>query len=135
MEIKKNKNKAFYKELHWGINLENDRTPNYSTNTDSLVGLRILINDVWGYDIEIEKYKIEDSEISGTLIIKFFDNFGLDDDDISKFGNKLNGDGFKAWYFIQHYNGFTKVEKFGKTCYQPFITQATVKDEFSFKYE
>jgi len=27
------------------------------------VGLRILINDVWGYDIEIEKYKIEDSEI------------------------------------------------------------------------
>ena len=57
--------------------------------------------------------------------IKFFDNFGLDDDDISKFGNKLNGDGFKAWYFIQHYNGFTKVEGFGKTCYQPFITQAT----------
>ena len=135
LEIKKNKNNAFYKELHWGTNLENDRTPNYSTNTDSLMGLRILINDVWGYDIEIEKYKIEDSEISGTLIIKFFDNFGLDDDDISKFGNKLNGDGFKAWYFIQHYNGFTKVEGFGKTCYQPFITQATVKEEFCFKYE
>lgn len=116
-------------------NDEEVEIPNYSTNTDSLVGLRILINDVWGYDIEIEKYKIEDSEISGILIIKFFDNFGLDDDDISKFGNKLNGDGFKAWYFIQHYNGFTKVERFGKICYQPFITQATVKEEFCFKYE
>lgn len=61
--------------------------------------------------------------------------FGLDDDDISKFESKLNGDGFKALYFIQHYNGFTKVERFGKICYQPFITQATVKEEFCFKYE
>lgn len=135
LEIKKNKNNAFYKELHWGTNLENDRTPNYSTNTDSLMGLRILINDVWGYDIEIENYKIEDSEISGRLIITFFDNFGLDDDDISKFGNKLNGDGFKAWYFIQHYNNFTTIERFGKKCYRPFITQATIKEEFRFKYE
>lgn len=62
-------------------------------------------------------------------------NFGLDDDGISKFGSKLNGDGFKAWYFIKHYNSFTKVVRFGKIYYQPFITQATVKEEFCFKYE
>lgn len=86
---------------------EEVETPNAKVQDGKI---RILINDVLGFDIEIEKYKIEDSEISGTLIIKFFDNFGLDDDDISKFGNKLNGDGFNAWYFIQHYNGFRPVE-------------------------
>ena len=35
-------------------NDEEVETPNYSTNTDSLVGLRILINDVWVYDIPVE---------------------------------------------------------------------------------
>lgn len=135
IELNKNKQNSFYQALHWGTNFENDRTPNFSTNSDSIMGLRILINDVWGYDIEIEKYKIDESKISGKLKIKFFDNFGLDDDDISKFGNKLNGDGFKAWYFLQHYNGYSQIQSLGKICYEPFITQITVYEDFSFTYE
>ena len=46
------------------------------------MGLRVLINDIWGYDIEIEKYQITGNTISGKLKIIFFDHFGLDDNDI-----------------------------------------------------
>ena len=121
--------------MHWCLDLQNDWTPNFSTKQDSLMGLRVLINDIWGYDIEIEKYQITGNTISGKLKIIFFDHFGLDDNDIKKFGNSLNGDGFKAWYFLQHYKGYTQIDSDGREYYAPFITQITVYEEFEFLYE
>lgn len=136
IEFEKNKNNnTFYKAMHWGPALQNDWTPNFSTKQDSLMGLRVLINDIWGYDIEIEKYQITGNTISGKLKIIFFDHFGLDDNDIKKFGNSLNGDGFKAWYFLQHYKGYTQIDSDGREYYAPFITQITVYEEFEFLYE
>lgn len=142
IKLAENENNNFYKELHWGANNEHDNTPLF--NKDNLNGLRILVNDVWGYDVSIEKYSISNNKICGTLKFIFFDNFGLDDEDIEKFGNQFPiAEGFKAWYFLQHYNNYlSKVlpyisssHKYEEHVYQPFITQATVYEDFEYEIE
>ena len=131
------KNNELYKTLHWGTANENDWTPSFSTKKDRKQGLKIAVNDVWGYTINIKNYRLANNrQFSCELYFSMFDHFGLDEDDLKtdlkeqtvrKIGEqtiKRSLAGFRAWFFLQHFVGFE-----GK--YKPFITRMNFSIPFS----
>ena len=87
---------------------------NYYTN-----GLKICLNDIWGFDIEMVSFAIERNYYSFTLKITLFDHFGLDDVDMygsdwySMFLPLLPF--FGSWFVLQRYINCKKK-------YRPFVT-------------
>ena len=90
----------------------NARYPAFNLLGDNIQGLRIAINDTWGNSVQIKDYTLNKNGFSGVLRFRIYDHFGLDSEDIKKFGNLQ---GFRAWYVLQKYSGFD-----GK--YKPFPT-------------
>ena len=86
--------------------------PAFSSGDDMLNGLKICINDTWGYYVNIKNYSSDGDSYQGTLHFTIYDHFGLDDNDVEKFGWTQ---GFSAWYTLQHYTGCAGA-------YVPFIT-------------
>lgn len=109
-------------------------------NYDVLKGLMIAINDTWGFRVTATEYDF-DSDAKSYQVrmqVKIFDGFGLDVEDINKFGHLDNhknkallgaplhlptaiaarelmivaGKGFRAWFILQHFKG-----------YRPFVTE------------
>jgi hypothetical protein len=62
--------------------------PQYSRMIDMFCGLKIAINDTWGHRVKIIDYKYDSNskKFNVKLKIKIIDHFGLDYDDIKKFG-------------------------------------------------
>ena len=98
--------------LHWGLDLQNDWTPAFSTDKDRDEGLTISVNDVWGYTIHIKDYVLlSGGKFSCVLSFSMFDHFGLNAEDFRKgvvFKDFLAQTakrmlaGFRAWYILQH---------------------------------
>lgn len=120
--------------MHWGLDLQNDWTPAFSTDKDRDEGLTISVNDVWGYTIYVKNYVLlSGGQFSCTLSFSMFDHFGLNAEDFRKgvvFKDFLAQTakrmlaGFRAWFFLQHYTGF-------KGKYKPFITRMNFEEEFT----
>lgn len=94
-------------KFHW-------KESNYLTN-----GMTLCLDNIYGFNIVLKDYHIENGNYSGTLHFKFYDNFGLDLGDVSDQGYSLGAlygriPGFRAWFTLQHY------EKFDNG-YEPFI--------------
>jgi hypothetical protein len=112
-------------------------------NYDILKGLMIAINDTWGFRVTATDYDLasDPNSYQAKMQVKIFDGFGLDIEDIDKFGHldkhknktllfpllfpratratiatrdliKIAGEGFRAWFILQHFKG-----------YRPFITE------------
>ena len=112
-------------------------------NLDILKGLMIAVNDTWGFRVTATDYDLASDADSYQveMQVKIFDGFGLDVEDIEKFGhldahkNKtlllpllfpkvtqatiaarelmmIAAEGFRAWFILQHFKGF-----------RPFITE------------
>ena len=118
-------------ENNWDINRIkkniNMKKPRYQDSDDLKKGLRLAINDTWGHQVTITNYRLDPFECD--LEIKIFDHFGLDIDDIKKFGlpelvsndvksfikraalrasnfADIAAEGFRAWFILQHYYGY-----------------------------
>lgn len=94
-------------------------------------GLTLCVDDTWGNYIELKNYTCNGSTFSGTLRFTVYDDFGLDDNDVS--GNSYSAlknliidfdSGFGSWYVLQHYTGCQ-----GK--YKPFINYMESEIDFS----
>lgn len=132
IDAKKGSN-TLKRELHWGTDLSKDWTPAFSSSEDQNEGLKIAVNDVWGYTISVKDFVLNpNGKYSCTLFFSMFDHFGLNEEDFHK--GKLGVDywaqtgkkilaGFRAWFFLQHYTGFE-----GK--YKPFITRMNFEEKF-----
>ena len=112
-------------------------------NYDILKGLMIAVNDTWGFRVTATDYNLssDSNSYQVKIHVKIFDGFGLDVEDIDKFGHldmhknkslliplifpkvtqasiaagelmKIAGEGFRAWFILQHFKG-----------YRPFITE------------
>jgi Protein of unknown function (DUF3289) len=69
-------------------------------------GLVIAIHQVWAAKIEFKEVKLDYKNYTGTgtLVYTLYDHFGLDWEDVLKFQDyPIAGNGFKAWYILQHY--------------------------------
>jgi len=89
--------------------------PKFNNNSDTLSGIQIAINDVWAYQIYLNKYYLENGKPHGELEFHFYDHFGLDYPDIEKFDYDI----FIAWFILQHFRG-----------YKPFITSIKFTSKF-----
>lgn len=77
-----------------------------------LGGMTLSINDLWGSSVNIHSINVDGNSYNGVLHFRLYDHFGLDIHDVEKI--YVNLAGFRAWYVLQHYDGFN-----GK--YKPFI--------------
>lgn len=120
--------------MHWGLDLQNDWIPAFSTDKDRDEGLTISVNDVWGYTIHVKDYVLlSGGKFSCVLSFSIFDHFGLNVEDLRKgviFKDFLAQTakrmlaGFRSWFFLQHYTDF-------KGKYKPFITRMNFEEEFT----
>lgn len=108
--------------------MDNVSEPAYNTKSDYTNGLKIAINGIWGYDIDITEYKFDGKNYSGTIKYTIFDHFGLDEGDItdSSVTSELLGytAQFGSWFVLQRY----------KNCqskYKPFVTYIVFEETFS----
>lgn len=104
--------RSFYTSSAFKQDMYDIPRPNFGSSSDMFNGLKICINDTWGYYINIKNYSSDGKTYSGTLHFTIYDHFGLDDSDVEKFGWTQ---GFSAWYTLQHYTGC-------EGAYIPFIT-------------
>ncbi len=93
---------------------------------DIINGLVIAIHQVWAAKIELKNVVINNTTKAGkgTLVFTMYDHFGLDAPDIEKFGGyPYLGDGFKAWYILQHYRNA-----------KPFVTEIKISYPIQIKF-
>lgn len=83
------------------------------------------INDKQGNDVQVLNYSIKEGNFQGTLRFHIYDDFGLDESDVSEGKGELYVKlaGFRAWYTLQHFEGFN-----GK--YKPFKTEVVIDVPF-----
>jgi len=68
--------------------VDNIEKPKYSGIIDQITGLKIAINDTWGHRVTLTVYEYDANshQYRGKLHIRIFDHFGLDVEDIKKYG-------------------------------------------------
>ena len=72
---------------------------------EALKGHMICFHDTQGFNVDAKEIKIKNGVFSCKLVFDFYDHFGLDSEDIKKFGySPLVDRGFQAWYILQHLN-------------------------------
>jgi len=101
--------------------------PSFDSILDTVWGLKMLINDTWAFRVELKNMTVNKSErhYSGRFSFTVYDHFGLDDDDVKKFGHLSY---FSSWYILQRYNGGFKYK------YKPFVTRCTKEFDISGNY-
>lgn len=88
-----------------------DRTK-FNTLKDKLNGMTLAVDDTSAYEVYVDDYKLTaPNTFSCNLRIIVYDNYGLDAEDVAKYGTMA---GFRAWYVLQHVRG-----------YKPFLTKMT----------
>lgn len=93
------------------LNNDNVSLPYYGLQ---YLNLMITIHSWQAHSVEIKSINVNGNSYAGVLTFKFWDVFGLDENDINTYGNLY---GFKSWYILQHYNS----SGFGGS-HKPFIT-------------
>jgi uncharacterized protein (TIGR03034 family) len=86
--------------------------PVYNTASDIINGLTICVDGLWGNKIEVTSFNLSENTYTYTLHYTLYDHFGLDQNDVEKYGLLA---GFRSWYVLQHYNEYNGV-------YRPFLT-------------
>jgi len=102
--------------------------PAYNTSADLLNGLKLCINGIWGYSVDVTSFMLSGNQFTCNLTFHIFDHFGLDDGDISQSSWYSDFLGYTAqfgsWFVLQRYvntNGL----------YRPFITRMDFSETFS----
>ena len=115
----------------------NIKRPMFSSFSDKLHGLTFALNDTWGFKVTLLNYRYDATTKKYWAKLKFdvFDHFGLDKDDVVKFGSmekvqdragklapdsicQQAADGFCSWFILQYKRG-----------YKPFVTMMSKEIE------
>lgn len=92
--------------------LKGTNQPVYNTTADKVNGLTICVDGLWGNKIEVTSFNLSGNTYTYTLHYTLYDHFGLDQNDVEKYGPLA---GFRSWYVLQHYNEYNGA-------YRPFLT-------------
>lgn len=95
-----------------GMNAKKIKQPAFGGKLDNVNGFGITIHGFEGNSIELSSVKKNGSKYSGTLHFKLWDNFGLDEEDVT---DQIEWAGLRSWYVLQHYTKF-------KGKHKPFLT-------------
>lgn len=109
-------------------NMDNVSEPAYNTSSDYTNGLKIALNGIWGYDMEVVEYEFDGVNYSGTIRYTIFDHFGLDEGDITDSSITSEFLGYTAqfgsWFVLQRYVNCN-------SRYKPFVTYIVFEQTFS----
>ena len=113
------------------------KRPKFPFSSDILHGLTFALNDTWGFKVTLLNYRYDATTKKYWAKLKFdvFDHFGLDKDDVVKFGSmekvqdragklapdsicQQAADGFCSWFILQYKRG-----------YKPFVTMMSKEIE------
>ncbi|GHU83038.1 hypothetical protein AGMMS50284_5890 [Clostridia bacterium] len=98
--------------------------PSFTEEDDKYNGLGICVNDLMGNEITVKSYERTGNSSKTIILIKFWDHFGLDSEDIEKhaYGEWMgpirvydSAPAFRSWYILQHYTDFNGSHKPFKT--------------------
>ena len=101
--------------------------PAYNTTADYVNGLKICLNGIWGYYLEITEFNVTENTFDGKLKYVIYDHFGLDTNDLSgasaysSFLSYTNQ--FGSWFILQRYENCAE-------SYKPFITYIEFEESF-----
>lgn len=95
--------------------------PVFNTASDKINGLTMCVNGLWGNEIIVETYSFDGTSYSCKLRFTLYDHFGLDTEDINKYGELV---GFRDWYILQHFKNYSGA-------YKPFVTKMSFTKTFS----
>lgn len=95
--------------------------PVFNTPADKINGLTICVDGLWGNRIEVSSFVVSGNSFTCSLHYTLYDHFGLDQEDIKKYG-VLSG--FQSWYILQHYDQY-------KGQFLPFLTLMEFSTTFS----
>lgn len=108
--------------------MDNVSEPAYNTSSDYSNGLKIALNGIWGYDIDIIEFEFDGVNYSGIIRYTLFDHFGLDEGDITNSSITSEFLGYTAqfgsWFVLQRYVNC-------EYQYKPFVTYITFEETFS----
>ncbi len=114
--------------ISFSNNMDNVSEPAYNTSSDYTNGLKIALNGIWGYDIDITRYEFDGENYSGTIKYTIFDHFGLDEGDITDSSITSEFLGYTAqfgsWFVLQRYTNCNSQ-------YKPFVTYIVFEETFS----
>ncbi len=103
-------------------NIENidlgEMRPKFNGEYNKFHGLQILINDTEYTEIELDGFRVSsDGKRTAIITLIIHDHFGLDKNDALSYQDEpIVGDGFAAWWILQH-----------KMAYKPFETIIKVR--------
>ena len=124
------------------LDIKEDELPRpfFPFKSDLGSGLTFALNDTWGFKVTLLNYRYDAVTKKYWAKLKFdvFDHFGLDKDDVEKFGSMENvqeragklapvaldstcqqaADGFCSWFILQYKRG-----------YKPFVTMMSKEIE------
>lgn len=95
--------------------------PVFNTPADKINGLTICVDGLWGNKIEVSSFVVSGNSFTCSLHYTLYDHFGLDQEDIKKYGVFS---GFQSWYILQHYDQY-------KGLFLPFLTLMEFSTTFS----
>jgi len=108
--------------------MDNVSEPAYNDSSDYTNGLKIALNGIWGYDIDVIEFEFDGVNYSGTIRYTLFDHFGLDEGDITNSSITSGFLGYTAqfgsWFVLQRYENC-------ESQYKPFVTYITFEETFS----
>ncbi len=108
-------------------NIDNVSEPAYNTSSDYSNGLKIALNGIWGYDMDVVEYEFDGVNYSGTIRYTIFDHFGLDEGDITDSSITSEFLGYTAqfgsWFVLQRYVNCNSQ-------YKPFVTYIVFEKNF-----
>lgn len=78
----------------------------FSSASNLVNGLTILIDDTAETLVDITDFQLSNGVWTGTFVITIRDWFGVDKGDVTKYQFWPFGDGFAAWWTLQHQRNY-----------------------------
>lgn len=96
------------------------KNPIFDNASDLEKGLMICVDSLQGYELILRECERTDNKVSGKIRIILYDHYGLEADDVNKFGLS----GFESWFILQHYDAYND-------SYGPFVTIMSFDVDFT----
>ncbi len=92
------------------FDIDQQYRPKFTWKKNIFNGLTFLLNDTAETSVEINNFTLVNGKWTATFIITIKDWFGVDSNDVTTYQNGFFGNGFAAWWLLQHKRGYPPVQ-------------------------
>ena len=92
------------------FDIDQQYRPKFTWKRNLFNGLTFLLNDTAETSVEINNFTLVNGKWTATFIITIKDWFGVDSNDVTTYQNGFFGNGFAAWWLLQHKRGYQPIQ-------------------------